>query len=746
MVRRNYPLPENEAARLQSLRELDIVGSPPEPEFDAITEILRVIFEAPVAVISFMEADHQWFKARCGIETDTTDRSEAFCTHTILGNDPLIVPDAREDVRFAGSALVKGQPFVRFYAGCPLSLDGKHNIGSVCVVDTKPRQPTDEQIEQLERLARVTNGLLQTYRATLKTREAALRAKIQNEELTAQHRLMKQIERMAEVGAFRVDLDTGETSWSDHVFRLHDLPIGNSPTLEEALDYFPAGEKERVTDQFQIDFAKGRPTLVEADFITALGRKRRIRFAGELQTGEDGKRTALGVIQDVTRQYQDAQSLWRAAHIDSLSGLASRQWFQQRLSSQLREMQGSAGGLALILIDLDGFKLVNDSLGHAAGDKVIQVMAERMKAAAGPDGFCARLAGDEFAILIKTSAKMRDTVEELRATADTLIESLKEPVNHAGERLYIGASIGIARAPHDAERAEGLLRCADMALYKAKRTGRGRAIFYHEGLKTIFRTRRAAVDMVRDAYLADRIEAHYQPIVDMRTKVRLGAEALVRIRMPDGTLYGPDDFKHAFEDPESARSIDKRVTSSVIEHLSSWSAEGVDPGIISMNISDYWFQTEEFAAQTMEALDAAGIDPGVIRLEIGESTLLGEDRNAVRRELDRLCEAGVSVALDDFGAGFASLTHLRDFPIDTIKIDRSFVRGLGRHEPSTLIVKAIIDLSHSLDVNVVATGVESDHEAEQLRDLGCYQAQGALFGSAVAPGVLASALRTTGSG
>jgi len=746
MVRLNYPLPENEAARLQALRDLDIIGSPPEPEFDAITEVLRAIFDAPVAVISFMEADHQWFKARCGLDVETTDRSEAFCTHTILGRERLVVPDASKDKRFADSALVTGPPHVKFYAGHPISLDGRHNIGTVCVVDSKPRQPTAQQLDQLDRLARVTNGLLQTYRTTVKNREAALRTKLQNEELAAQHRLLKQIERMAEVGAFRVDLDTGETSWSDHVFRLHDLPIGNSPSLDEALDYFPAGEKERVVDHFQKDFDKGRPTLVEADFITALGRKRRVRFAGELQVNEDGKRTALGVIQDVTRQYQDAQSLWRAAHIDSLSGLANRQWFQQRLNALLKEIHGSAGGLALILIDLDGFKLVNDSLGHAAGDKVIQVMADRMQEAAGKDGFCARLAGDEFAILLKTSATMRDTVDELRATADALIDSLKTPVSYAGERLYIGASIGIARAPHDAERAEGLLKCADMALYKAKRTGRGRAMFYHEGLKTIFRTRRAAVDMVRDAFLADRIEAHYQPIIDMRTKVRLGAEALVRIRMPDGTLYGPDDFKQAFEDPESARSIDKRVSSAVMEHLKSWSDEGVDPGIICMNISNYWFQTEEFAAQTMKALETAGVDPRLIRFEIGESTLLSEDRDAVRRELNLLCEAGVSVALDDFGAGFASLTHLRDFPIDTIKIDRSFVRGLGHHEPSTLIVKAIIDLAHSLDVNVVATGVESDHEAEYLRDLGCYQAQGALFGSAVAPGVLASALRAAGNG
>ncbi|GGB49904.1 hypothetical protein GCM10011316_22520 [Roseibium aquae] len=746
MTSNNFPLPPHEEARIKALRAIGIVGSSQEPEFDAVVQVVQATFGVPIALISFVEADRQWFKAKCGLDAEDTPREAAFCAHTITGQDVMIVPDTFEDRRFADNPLVTGEPFIRFYAGCPLSIDGKHNIGTLCVIDQKPREPLPAEIDQLRRMAKVTEGLVRAYKAAADLEAAAHSNKNQHDELAAQHRLLKQIEQMAEVGAFKIDWDTGETSWSDQIFRLHDLPIGASPSLEEAVEFFPGDERQRVVDQFKKDFALGRATYVEADFVTALGRKRRVRFSGELQSGEGGKQTVLGVMQDVTRQYQDAQTLWRAAHIDGLSGLANRKWFHERLNADLRKGASAPGGLGLILIDLDGFKLVNDSLGHAAGDRVIRVMADRMQAHAGADVFCARLAGDEFAMLVPTAANMRDTVDGLRVLTDGLIEALKQPVIYGQERLYIGASIGIARAPHDAERPEDLMRCADMALYKAKRSGRGRTMFYHEGLKNIFSVRRAAIDRVRDAFHEQRIEAHYQPIIDSRTRIRLGAEALVRIRMPDSTLFGPDDFKPAFDDPESARIIDKCVFETVLSHMSGWQAEGGNPGIISLNISDHWFQSDRFADQTLACLEDAGIDPGSIRFEIGETTLLNEDLQIVQQQLERLSKAGLSVALDDFGAGFASLTHLRDFPIDTIKIDRSFVRGLGQHEPSTLIVKAIIDLARSLELNVVATGVETEQEADCLRDLGCFNVQGVLFGNAVSADAIAARLKTADSG
>lgn len=732
MGSRGYPLPADEPGRLQALRALECVGTGPEVEFDSIVELLSTIFHVPIALLSLMEEDHQWFKARVGIDLETTDRCSAFCAHTITGNDVFVVSDATQDRRFADNPLVRGEPNIRFYAGYPLSLDGRHNIGSLCIIDTFPRQPTPVQLEQLTHLAKVAEGLLRGHQRKVLIRLAEDKARKQHLELTEQHQLLQQVEQMAGLGAFKVDRDTGETYWSDQLFRLHGLPIGTPPTLREALHHFPANERKRVLTQIKADFKTKCSTLVETDFITAQGRKRRVRVTGDLTDAADGSTLIHGVMQDITTQHENAQSLWRAAHFDNLSGLANRESFNRHLEEELGRATRAQKGVALVLIDLDGFKLINDSLGHAAGDRVIQVVAERMRDLAGDDAFCARLAGDEFAILKRVDHDGGEPLVELRQFADAMIARLKRPLFYNEDKVYVGASIGMACAPQDSNEPDGLLRCADMALYKAKRSGRGMALFYNDGLKHIFNERRSAVNSVREAHLAGRIEAYYQPIVDIRSRQRIGAEALVRIRTSDGALIGPDDFGAAFEDPESARTIDRSVSQCVFRDLASWHADGRDPGIISINISEYWFQIENFARRTRAALAEAGLDPASIRLEIGENMLVNEDAGAFKVELRKLMDAGMSIALDDFGAGFASLTHIRDYPLDTIKIDRSFIGGLCSQRQQRLIVRAIVDLSHSLDLTVIATGVETEAEAEYLAEIGCFLAQGTLFQDAVA--------------
>ncbi|MTI42545.1 diguanylate cyclase (GGDEF)-like protein [Roseibium hamelinense] len=725
--------PEFEAARLASLQSTDILEVDRDAELDCIAQILADIFDCPLAFVTIIDQDTQWLKGRFGLDVVCTSRDDSICNHALGSTEPLVINDTLEDPRVAENPYVTGAPFIRFYAGCPITLDGKHPIGTLCVEGPEPKQPTRAQLRQLRRLGSVVERLIKAF--TVEHDSLSEAEQTRNELISArdENALMQHIEKISGIGVFTVNWATGETKWSDQVFKIHDLPVGKTPLLQEALQFFPEEERERIIPQMQRELADKGSTFIEADFVTALKRERRVRFTGELQTKTeaDSDPMVIGVMQDITDQYQNERALWRAANIDPLSDLANRSWFNRRLTAELDRAGESHKNLALYLVDLDGFKLVNDSLGHQVGDDVIRIMSKRLKEKAGHNAFCARLAGDEFAIIRMFDSLGITLNEEIRALGDELVECLKEPLALAGESLYLGGSVGIARFPQDSERPDGLLKCADMALYKAKRSGRGMAMFYVDELKYIFGARRAAIDIVRASHSSKNIEAHYQPIVDMQTMEPIGAEALVRIRTADGSLLGPEDFWAAFDDPESARSIDQSVSDRVLVDMADWRSGGATPGIVSMNVSDYWFQTNDFADHTLRSLEEAKIVPSSMRLEVSETVLQNDDGQGIVRELRKLSEAGMSIALDDFGAGFASLTQLRDYPVDAIKIHRSFIRNLMTDQQHMLIVKALIDLANSLEIGVIATGVQARREADFLMQLGCHLGQGSLFGDAV---------------
>ncbi|WP_417684895.1 EAL domain-containing protein [Roseibium sp.] len=722
-----FPVPDNEMERLAELRSLNIIDTKREPAFDAVTKLAAAIFECPIALISLVEENYQWFKSSVGLDAECTSRNVSFCTHAVASGDVLVVEDALYDQRFCDNPLVNRAPWIRFYAGCPISLDGERFLGALCVIDRKPRMPTQSQLEQLKSLANIVEGLMRSYQAVSVAHESSWLAQERSVEVARKNRLLKQVETLAEIGAFRVNLATRETVWSDQIFALHGLPVSDkSPSLDEALEYFPEDERLRVLQTVERDLASKGSFLVDADFMTAKGDRRRIRFMGEVDTGSDNDSVVIGVMDDITERYEQEQGLWRTANIDALSGLGNRHWFHNELDRVLKQVKEEGSYYALMLIDLDGFKLANDSLGHQAGDEVIRVVSRRIRDVAGEDAICARIGGDEFAIIVCCNKVMLP-----RQLGSMIISRIKEAIPFEKTAAYVSASIGIAFAPMDAKTPEDLMKFADMALYRVKRSGRGRVGVYTQELKRIFGARQKAIDVVRSAYRSDRIRAHYQPIVDLTNRQLRGAEALVRISSPNNTLLGPDDFWEAFKDPESARIVDSSVFQLVLDDLAKWKAEKVDPGCVSINASKYWFQTEDFATGFLTLLDEHKISPGVIRLEVTESVLLNEETESVSRILLELREAGVSIALDDFGAGFASLTHLRDYPIDSIKIDRSFIKGLESSQQSTLIVRSIVELSRNFDLTVIAAGVETVGQAEYLRAIGCDQAQGSLFGSAV---------------
>lgn len=717
-----------EMERLKVLADLRILNTPYSPAFDAIVAAAAAIFDCPIGLVSLVAEEKQWFKARCGIALEGTDRSVAFCDHTIRSRGELIVADARKEPRFADNPFVVGEPHIRFYAGIPLSVDGIYYIGSLCVIGTEPKLVTEAELNQLRRLARAVEGLLLAHRATVHTSDALEEAREHRQQAERREKLLAQVENMAAIGAWRVDLKTAEVAWSDQVRRIHELPEEMTTiSLELGFGFYAPYEQERVRSIVGTAIERNEPFHFDADLITAAGRLRRVQVAGDVEHVDGVPATMNGIFQDITDEYHAEQQLWRSANIDALCGIPNRNWFQQALKDKLDAAQRADGGLTLMLLDLDGFKEINDTLGHLAGDAVLLVVAKRLQNVIGEQAAIARLGGDEFTVLI--DKPLAD--DEIRRLADEILAELRRPASFDDQSIYFSASIGVAHYPADAASADDFMRAADMALYKVKRAGRGSVGHFSPEIATIFDTRRLAVEKVRRAGAEGRIVPFYQPKVRLSDRSVYGFEALARIRNGDGTISGPADFWSAFADATSSRLITQHILSAITQDIARWLDEGFDPGVVSFNLCQFSFQTPDFAAQLIRRLGQKGIPHALIEIEVTETVFWGEDSKEIGKTLEQLHGEGIRISLDDFGTGYASLTHLRDFPIDCIKIDQSFIAGLGARAQHTTIVNAIVDLGHNLGMDVVAEGIETEPQFDFLRAVRCNGGQGFLFSKAV---------------
>ena len=717
--------PDDEAGRLAALQELEIVGTPSTPAFDAVARLAAELFGVPIGLVTLVDSHRLWLKARAGIDTRTVPRRFAFCRDTILGRGPLVIPDASADARHRHNPFVTGGEHVRFYAGVPLSLDGTHNLGTLCAIGPEPSSPTPEQLRQLRELAAIAEGLLLGHAAAVRAARAAAEAEASRRQAASHALHLRQIETIASIGAWRLDLHTEEITGSQLFYAIHDLDEKAPFDLEGSLACFPDGERKIAERKLAEALIATRPFDFDLDIVTRKGRRKHVRTMGEVEVENGAPRRLVGVIKDVSVEHEATQRLWRAANVDGLTGLANRARFLARLAEAIETARREARGVGLLILDLDAFKEVNDSLGHRAGDQVIRTVAERFAAAAGGNVFVARLGSDEFAAVIEDDDKAA-----LKGVANEIAAQVRRPIQADGSRLFLSGSIGIARYPADATTADDLHKCADVALYRVKKTGRGSTAFFTRELGGLFDQRRAAVELVRNAGTEGRIAPYYQPMVRLPDRSPIGFEALARIEGPNG-VCGPSVFWRAFDDPESARQIDEQMFAQTTADIARWRAGGLAAGRVSINVSEYYFKTAGFAERVMHRLARLDIPPDALKLEVTETILLGEDTALVGAILGDLHDAGVAIALDDFGTGYASLTHLRDFPIDVIKIDRSFLRDIRRKPASEVIVRAMIELAANLGIEVVAEGIETEAQADFLTEAGCTAGQGYLFGAAM---------------
>ncbi len=415
---------------------------------------------------------------------------------------------------------------------------------------------------------------------------------------------------------------------------------------------------------------------------------------------------------------------WIATH-DSLTHVGNRTLFHSELAKALGNAKRDGSSVAVILIDVDHFKQINDSLGHDAGDAVLCSFASRLRDVVREGDTVARLGGDEFGIVL-TSSKAR---KHLATIVESLNMRLREKLEFNGRLIECRASIGVAVYGDDAHTAEGLIKCGDLALGVAK-AKRGCAVNFHPDMETDFEREINMTALARSAIAEDRVFPYYQPKIDLRTGELTGFEALLRWDQVTGSLGLPHMIAPAFLDTELALVIGDRMMNRVLDDMQAWVAADLNFGQVALNTCSGDFAANDFAERLIKAMEIRGLSPSLVEIEVTENVFLDRGSHYVLRALNLLAETGVKIALDDFGTGFASLTHLKKFPVHVLKIDQTFVSGLGKSSDDAAIVRALIGLGSSLGMDTVAEGIETHEQAAFVRACGCTLGQGYLYGNA----------------
>ena len=616
-------------------------------------------------------------------------------------------------------------------AADPLFLDGMVAIPvrqGWLAVTTSPVAPFfgPEELSLLLTLAHLAGLALD--RAELFDRERLGRQVLAEREFQ-----LAEAQRTAQVGSYTWDLATSAVTWSDEMMRL----LGFTEEVVDKGGAFASrihpDDRARVLDAWRAAPNTSSPSSIEYRIVLPSGETRWIQ--GRVRPVLDDTVAVvrvMGTLQDITeRKRAEEEIAFQATH-DALTRLPNRALFMDRLSHALTRRRRHPSGLAVLFLDLDRFKWLNDSLGHAAGDEVLVEVAARLREALRPGDTLARFGGDEFVVLcedVTSEAGALTVAERLRTT-------LGAPIEVDGEETTLTLSIGVAYAgPHGgAETADALVRDADAAMYRAKERGRDRHELFDVTTHLMALARHETVNALRRGTERGEMVVHYQPQVDIRSERVVGVEALVRWNHPERGLLPPGEFISLAEETGIIVPLGAKVLAAACQQAVAWERRGGLPEkmCLSVNLAARQLQSNDLGGLIVDVLGASGLDPSQLCLEITESVLL-DDTEASTRALGDLKALGVRIAVDDFGTGFSALSYLKRFPVDQLKIDRSFVVGLGRQRQDRAIVAAVVDLAHAFGLTTVAEGVETAEQLAELRALGCELAQGYLWSRPMPP-------------
>ena len=523
---------------------------------------------------------------------------------------------------------------------------------------------------------------------------------------------------LTNVGSWDWNTETGNVEWSEELFRVVGQDRATfAPTITAFMDHVAPEDFDRVTALVTSAVDDGTPLDYECEIIRGDGERRTIHALGNPAPAVEGEPLhIIGTCQDISeRKLLEAEVEFRAFH-DTLTGLANRALFLDRLEHALSLSRRNDTAVALLYVDLDDFKTVNDNLGHGVGDEVLSAVATRLVSCVRETDTVARLGGDEFAILLEGSSS---TAAQL--VSDKVLANFGDPLQLDNRRLLARASIGIAVSGL-ADEAGDLLRHADIAMYAAKRHGKNGYRLFNEGMQSSLTARMQLEAELAEAIEREQFVVHYQPLVDLDTEAIQGVEALVRWDHPQRGVLPPSEFIPLAEELGLISSLGKWVLrQATVDARTLQSALGRDL-YVSVNVAPPQLQTD-FVQTVADALSSSGLSPQHLLIEITETCLMSQEVSVVAK-LSALRDLGVRIAIDDFGTGYSSLSYLRDLPIDLLKIDRSFIRDIADGPEESALAQSIIKLGSVFGLGVVGEGIETVAQADALRRLGCHTGQG----------------------
>jgi diguanylate cyclase (GGDEF)-like protein len=536
---------------------------------------------------------------------------------------------------------------------------------------------------------------------------------------------LAEAQTVAGVGSWDIDLATFDTSWSRELYRLLHLALDEKPSFDALLDRVHPDDRQSFLEELRVTQATSIPFVIDHRVLLPDRIVIWVRARGHVELDDSGEPNRFhGTVQDITQQKTAVEAVLHQALHDPLSGLPNRQLFLERLADALKRLTSHPATIGVIYLNIDRFKVVNDSLGHEAGDHVLLAMATRLRDLMRPGDTLARVGGDEFVVLCEDLSGEEEAVR----IADSICMAVADPLAWDRGDLVLSVGAGIAVSASASDSPHSLLRNADAAMYRAKDIGQGRSAVFTETMRTNAVGRLTTEISLRQSITDGDMQVFYQPIVTLADGQIIGHEALVRWFHPTKGLIGPDQFISIAEETGLIVPLGAWVLREACQQAKRF--QDRDPMwshlTMSVNLSGGQLGQPDLIELVSSALHDADLRPGYLQLEMTESVLM-DDAATTITILKALKGLGVRLGVDDFGTGFSSLAYLRRFPVDVLKIDRSFVNGLGRDLEDSAVAAAVASLADTLGLTTVAEGVETRLQRDCLIGLGCSRAQGYLF-------------------
>lgn len=552
--------------------------------------------------------------------------------------------------------------------------------------------------------------------------------------------LLAEAQRIAKLGNWTWDIDKKELHASEESYSIFGAPERVSPDIFHKLLMTSVHEDDKKAFDIAISKAiEGQPSDIAFRACLPNGQDKVIRMHLDNSPEHyDPGHRIFGTFQDISEQRKAEESIRQLAYYDSITDLPNRALFKEQLNMALHQAKRNNHQVAVMFLDLDNFKRVNDSLGHMAGDQLLKTIANRLQesirssdhAARGTsnvDMLLARLGGDEFTVLLSDL----HGIEYVEMVARRILKRISEPIILFGHKVVISSSIGISIYPEDGENIDSLLQNADAAMYEVKANGRNGIFFYNDRLRQQNQDRLRLEGELREALEQNQLTLFYQPKVDTQTHEILGFEALVRWIHPDRGMVSPMDFIPVAEDSGLIIPIGKWVIRTACYQHQAWCRAGIPPTSISINLSVHQFTDDQLMTTVRDILKETQMQAKHLEFEITETVLM-QDKDVALNILNEMKTMGVKISIDDFGTGYSSISYLKHFPIDVIKIDRSFIKDLPEDEQDASITTAIIMMAKALNLGIIAEGVETTEQLAFLCGKQCDQVQGYLFSPPVA--------------